>query len=242
MTESDLIKSRDRVKEHGEVFTPQWIVNKMLDQKEIKPLTETLGATFLEPSAGEGVFLVEILKRKLTVALKVSQTISEYEENSLIALSSIYGIELLEDNVEMIVMNLSGEFYRFYYDAVQKYTTKINDRVIKSAQVIISANIVQGNALTQLTNSGEPIVFSEWQLLPVKYGIRKVQRTEYSMASIINGGDSQNATRHGEEQLDLFSLNQDDSDEQEANIDESVYTYEPVRFMDVWERKMVELK
>lgn len=241
MSESELIKSKERVKAHGEVFTPQWIVDKMLDQDEIKPLTETLTATFLEPSAGEGVFLIEILRRKLSVAKEVSQTITDYEENSLIALASIYGIELLEDNVEMIVMNLFGEFYRFYSDEVQKYRVKSNDNVLKSARVIISANIVQGNTLTKLTTAGEPIVFSEWKLLPRKYGVRKVQRTEYSLEAIMNDGESQSATQHGEEQLDLFSFEESDVEKQDSEESEPKYVYEPVKFIDVWQRKMVEV-
>lgn len=239
MLDKELIKSRYRVKKHGEVFTPKWIVNKMLDQDEIKALTESLTSTFLEPAAGEGIFLIEILHRKLKSAHRLSQSIEEYEENALIALSSIYGIELLEDNVEMMVMNLDGEFNRYYYDVIREYSARINQSVIKSARVIISANIVQGNALTKIRDNGEPIIFSEWKLLPVKRGLRKVQRIEYTFEAIIDGGDPVNAQKHDNEQLDLFEFNENFEEfEEDLKVE---FSYIPVRFTEVWRKKLVEI-
>ena len=78
MKEEQLIKSPDRVKDVGEVFTPRRIVELMLDQPEITAKINDLSATFLEPSAGEGAFLVEILRRKMDVALQSSHTVQEY--------------------------------------------------------------------------------------------------------------------------------------------------------------------
>ncbi|QPG03957.1 N-6 DNA methylase [Latilactobacillus sakei] len=237
MLENRLIKSKRRVKKHGEVFTPKWIVDKMLNQDEIKPLTQSLTATFLEPAAGEGAFLIEVLHRKLKSAHLLSQTIEEYEENALIALASIYGIELLEDNVEMMVMNLDGEFNRYYYDVIREYSAKINQSVVKSARVIISANIVQGNALTKLRDNGEPIIFSEWVLLPVKRGIRKVQRIEYTFEAIIDGGDPINAQKHDVKQLDLFEFDGNFEDESS----EAKFSYMPVKFTEIWRKKLIEI-
>ncbi|MFR4248787.1 MAG: hypothetical protein ACLT1L_02920 [Leuconostoc lactis] len=91
-----IIKSKKRVQQHGEVFTPKRIVNLMLDQEELQENLRDLSSTFLEPSAGEGAFLTEILRRKLDVARQVSETREAYDENALIALASLYGIELLE--------------------------------------------------------------------------------------------------------------------------------------------------
>lgn len=48
----NLIKSKQRVQKHGEVFTPSWMVQKMLDTPGIKEACETVSATFLEPAAG----------------------------------------------------------------------------------------------------------------------------------------------------------------------------------------------
>ena len=94
-----IIKSSDRVKDHGEVFTPKRIVDLMLDQPEIMKKINNLHATFLEPSAGEGAFLVELLKRKLKVAMSQSKSARAFNTNSLIALSTLYGIEFLEDQL-----------------------------------------------------------------------------------------------------------------------------------------------
>lgn len=186
MTEQ-LIKSKERVKNHGEVFTPQKIVDFMLSQPEIQEKLQSLTATFLEPAAGEGAFLLEILRRKLQLALNLSETATEYEENILIALTSIYGIELLEDNCRQLRMNMLYEFHSAYgTNIMQKFSAKINTKVINSAQVIIQANIVQGDALKYTNNKNEPIILSEWTVLPIKYGVRKIQRTEYTLEAILN--------------------------------------------------------
>lgn len=110
MVMEKVIKSSDRVKDHGEVFTPKRIVNLMLDQPEIQSKINDLQATFFEPSAGEGAFLVELLKRKLKVAKNKSVSAKLFNTKSLLALSTLYGIELLEDNVEMLVMNMITTF------------------------------------------------------------------------------------------------------------------------------------
>ena len=89
-----LIKSKERVQKHGEVFTPNWVVNLMLDQ--VKSQTDNIYATFLEPSAGEGAFLTAILERKLE-SVKQQFDKKFWKTKSLFALASIYGIELLED-------------------------------------------------------------------------------------------------------------------------------------------------
>ena len=85
-----LIKSRQRVREHGEVFTPAWLVKQMCDL--LPPEMWEKEKTFLEPCCGTGNFLVEILSRKL-------ERCSTREE-ALTALGSIYGMDILPDNVE----------------------------------------------------------------------------------------------------------------------------------------------
>ena len=147
MTER-IIKSSDRVKDHGEVFTPQRIVDLMLDQPEIQTKINDLQATFFEPSAGEGVFLVELLKRKLKVAMGQSTSVKSFNNKSLLALSTLYGVELLEDNVEMLVMNMITTFNLEYSRIINdKFAGKVNQHVLDSAKVIIQANMVQGNTL-----------------------------------------------------------------------------------------------
>ncbi len=223
-----IIKSTDRVKDLGEVFTPKRIVNFMLDQPEITAKINELQATFLEPSAGEGAFLIELLKRKLKVAEKQSKTVEEMQDNFLLALSTLYGIELMEDNVEMLVMNMSNTFQHVYYHTFDLKDQDI--KVIKSANVIISANMAQGNALTRKTDNGTPIIFSEWQPLPQG----KVQRIEYTFDSIIEGEGSTGTVAPEYEQMDLFA------DPYESNIDEKISdkNYASCLWKDVYKRKV----
>ncbi|MDR1018973.1 MAG: hypothetical protein LBM02_09775 [Lachnospiraceae bacterium] len=101
-----LIKSKERVRKYAEVFTPLWIVEKMLNQEGIKEKTEDLHATFFEPSSGEGIFLVEILKRKLATISDNTAQLKDWQRDALFALASIYAVELLDDNLEISHKNL----------------------------------------------------------------------------------------------------------------------------------------
>lgn len=240
MKENPLIKSKERVREHGEVFTPQWVVDKMLNQPGIKEATENLQATFLEPAAGEGAFLVEILNRRLNLAQQISHSINEYEENALIGLSTLYGIELLEDNVEMLVMNMMSEFERHYYQVIQDYSASYNKKVFQSAKVIISANMVQGDALTRQTADNTPIIFSEWKLLPKKHGKRRVQRLEFTFDAIIEQGDANQTVSQmpEDEQLDLFAIFSDEQPKEE----ETQLRYKEVSLLDVGQQIVEEVE
>lgn len=224
MTMEKIIKSSDRVKDIGEVFTPKKTVNFMLDQPEIKEKVNSLTATFLEPSAGEGAFLVEILRRKLEYAKTQSITQKEMQNNFLLVLSTLYGIELMEDNIEMLVMNMNNVFRDVYFNTFDP--KEQSPKVLKSAQTIISANMSQGNALTSKTATGEPIIFSEW--IPV--GKNKVQRKEYTFDSIIEGGGPMGSVQKKYEQLDLFA--EDDALQNEENI----CHYVPVKWEDVYKK------
>lgn len=197
-----LIKSADRVKNNGEVFTPKRIVELMLDQPEITAKISDLHATFLEPSAGEGAFLVELLKRKLHVAMKLSKSSRSFNINSLIALSTLYGIEFMEDNVEMLVMNMMMTFNREYESIMREnYDAKPNQHVEDSAKIIIQANMQQGDTLKRINSEGDPIIFSEWK----DFGTGKVQRTEYTFESIINQDGPTGTVKGATEEMDLFA-------------------------------------
>ena len=226
MTEK-IIKSVDRVKDIGEVFTPQKTVDFMLDQPEIKEKVNSLTATFLEPSAGEGAFLVEILRRKMEYAKSQSKTNDELQKNFLLVLSTLYGIELMQDNVEMLVMNMNNTFRDVYFTSIDHADQ--NNKILKSAQTIISANMAQGDALTRKTATGEPIIFSEWK--PI--GKNKVQRTEYTFDSIVEGGGPLGSVQHQYEQLDLFTDDESEAEEQD------VQHYLPVKWEDV-NKRLVE--
>ena len=195
----------------------------MLDQPEITARVNDLKTTFLEPSAGEGVFLVEILKRKMKVALEQSKNITKFEDNSLLALSSLYGIELMEDNVEMLVMNMLQEFISDYLSGIHAINpdAKQNEKIIKSAKVIIRANMAQGDALTYKTSTDDPIIFSEWDTFS-KNGRLYVQRKEQIFKSIVAGEDIVNSVAASQqEEMDLFSSY--DTDE-EGDLDDNYRT------------------
>lgn len=195
-----IIKSAERVKNNGEVFTPSRIVKMMLAQPEIQVKIKDLSATFLEPSAGEGAFLVELLKQKMAVALSKSSSATIYNRNCLIALSSLYGIEYLEDNVEMLVMNMITTFNQVYTLGIATFNKKPSSKVLDSAKTIIRANMAQGDTLKYVTSDGNPIIFSEWASVG-----SKVQRTEYTFESIVNQSGPTGTVQNASEQLDLFA-------------------------------------
>ena len=234
MKEEQLIKSPDRVKDVGEVFTPRRIVELMLDQPEITAKINDLTATFLEPSAGEGAFLVEILRRKMDVALQSSHTVQEYGDNALIALSSLYGIEFMEDNVEMLVMNMNEQFLRSYYQGIHQLqpeedVSELTDgNVLKSAKTLIQANMAQGNALTQLDNQGNPIMFSEWKLLGKQHGYQYVQRREYTLTAIIEHANEPEKDEDPYEEVSLFAK----PEEKKSSVTRE---YDPCRLVDVYQ-------
>ncbi|WP_413523796.1 DNA methyltransferase [Latilactobacillus curvatus] len=234
MKEERLIKSSKRVKDHGEVFTPRRIVALMLDQPEIKQVLSSLTATFLEPAAGEGAFLTEILSRKLVLASQLSDSIEAFEQKALIALTSLYGIELLVDNTELLVIHMYRVFYQEYLRQISKYHASENKKVVKSALTILKANLVQGDALTGKNKNGDDIVFSEWTLLPVKRGVQKVQRTEYTLEAIRTDGPSLDGQPqvHGSEELTLFDL---EEDPEKITPDK----FEPVPLLEIFREKHV---
>lgn len=218
-----IIKSADRVKDIGEVFTPKSTVDFMLNQPEIKEKVSSLTATFLEPSAGEGAFLVELLKRKLYFAIKQSRDVFDMQNKFLQALSTLYGIELMEDNVEMLVMNMANTFRDVYFNTFKPEDQ--SQKVLKSANVIISANMAQGDTLKRTTATGDPIIFSEWK--PV--GKNKVQRTEYTFDAIVEGDGPLGSIRNKAEQLSLF-------DEPDEDEEPEVKNYLPVKWEDVYKQ------
>lgn len=141
----------------------------------------------------------------MLVAEKESQTEKQYEENCLIALSTLYGIEIMEDNVEMLVMNMIMTFAELYIDEViSKFSAKKpNAHVLKSSQIIIKANIAQGDTLIGIAADGKPIIFSEWKL--IKGRAKKIKRLEYTFQSILNGGKPESIPKQEFQEMDLFS-------------------------------------
>jgi hypothetical protein len=164
-----LIKSKKRVADHGEVFTPPWLVEAMLDL--VKGETERIDSRFLEPACGSGNFLVPILKRKLAVVeLKYGKSEFEKRHYALWAMACLYGIELLPDNIEECRANLLkvlAEYLKIDED---------ND-VYHAASRVISQNLIHGDALAMKMANGRPIVFAQWSYI----GKGKFQRRDFRL-------------------------------------------------------------
>ena len=173
------IKSKHRVTNHGEVFTNEREVNGMLDL--VKNETERLDSRFLEPACGTGNFLVEVLNRKLAVLKqKYKNSFPEYEKYGVIVISSLYGIDLLEDNVEECRERLLKIFEKEY---ISLFKHEFNNKYVTVLKFILSKNIVSGDALTMKDNNGKPLIFSEWSM---PYNDSKIKRKEYSFKDIFS--------------------------------------------------------
>jgi hypothetical protein len=162
-----LIKSKQRVADHGEVFTPAWMVEAMLDL--VKGETERIDSRFLEPACGDGNFLVRILQRKLAaVELKYGKNDFEKRHFALLGVMCCYGIELLEDNIAECRANML-EVFSEYLDL------KEEDDLHRAAFYVLSQNLVRGDALTMRTTLDQPMTFAEWGYL----GKGKFQRRDF---------------------------------------------------------------
>lgn len=162
-----LIKSKKRVADHGEVFTPPWMVEAMLDL--VKGETERIDSRFLEPACGSGNFLIRVVQRKLAaVELKFGRSDFERRHYSLLALMCTYGIELLADNIAECRANIL-EILADYFNIDE------SDELYRAASHVLSQNLVHGDALTMRTRDGQPITFAEWGYL----GKGKFQRRDF---------------------------------------------------------------
>jgi len=208
------VKSKKRVADYGEVLTPKHIVNAMLDL--VKQETERIDSRFLEPACGTGNFLIEILERKLRVVEnRYSKSQLEYERYAILAVSSIYGIELLADNAEECRKRLF-EVFNAAYSRLFKAKTKEQCR--EAARYILKRNIIHGDALSLKTvgENPRPIVFSEWSLVNGSM----IKRRDFAFHELVNHGSMR--------ELPLFS------DLGEAVfIPEPVKEYPPVHFLEV---------
>ena len=177
------IKSKERVADHGEVFTNKREVNAMLDL--VKDETERIESRFLEPACGDGNFLAEVLRRKLNVVKKqYGRSKSEFEKYSILALSSIYGVDIMEDNTEECrerLFSICDEAYS------KQCGTEANDTCREAARYILEHNILCGDALTMLRSDGNPIVFAQWDLVTGN----KIKRRDYRFDQMMRGTEEQ---------------------------------------------------
>ena len=187
------VKSKQRVAEHGEVFTAEREVNAMLDL--VKDETERIDSRFLEPACGDGNFLTEILRRKLDVVKKrYRKSPSDFEKFSIIAITSIYGVDILADNVVECRKRLFAQWNKAYTSVCKEAA---NDDCRTSVAFILERNILCGNALTlkkvdeNHEDMLEPIIFSEWSLTTGTMIQRRDFRLDVLMAESADQNDYQ---------------------------------------------------
>jgi hypothetical protein len=207
--------SKKRVADHGEVLTGKREVNAMLDL--VKQETERIDSRFLEPACGNGNFLTEILERKLAVVeRRYGKSQLDFERYAVLAISSIYGIDILEDNVRQCRHRLYGLFDCDFYSRIFKNRAKNKCR--EAVRFILDRNIIWGDALTLKTVSEKPgyIVFSEWS--PVNGSMLK--RRDFTFRGLLE--------HENRKELPLFSdLGED------VFIPTPEKDYPPVHFMEI---------
>jgi len=216
MSNTPQIKSKKRVADHGEVYTNPREVNAMLDL--VKQETERIESRFLEPACGTGNFLIEVLSRKISkISSRYGKSRPEYERYLVSAVSSLYGIDILEDNV----IECRNRLYDFVHSRYNEcFGAFSGDDLPNTIRFIFDRNIVWGDALT-LKTTGEnlqPIVFSEWSL--IMEGM--VKRRDFSFNELLNTAES-NA-------LPLFS----DAGE-DVFIPQPIKEFPPVHFLKIWQ-------
>jgi hypothetical protein len=199
------VKSKKRVSDHGEVFTNQREVNAMLDLVKLE--TERIDSRFLEPACGNGNFLAEVLKRKLhSVTSKYKKSQLEWEQYSVTAVSSIYGVDILEDNAKECRERLLDLYQEFY----TKLFKDCDDSVLQSVNYLLGRNILWGDALDfKNPVTRESIIFSEWSSV---HG-NMIQRRDYRFKFLV-------------EQTHQFSMFNDQGEQ--AEIDEPVKSDYPL--------------
>ncbi|MEI7796828.1 MAG: hypothetical protein WCI06_09360 [Methylococcaceae bacterium] len=204
------IKSKKRVADHGEVFTSEREVNAMLDL--VKSETENIDSRFLEPACGNGNFLAEVLRRKLNVVEnRYAKSQLEFERYAILAISSIYGVDILEDNAVECRSRLFKIFESCYKNL---YQHECKEACLTSVKFILNRNILWGDAL-DFTNplTKQPIVFSEWSVIN-----NKIKRTDYIFKFLV-------------EKSHQFSLLNDEGEH--GQIDEPVKDFPLIHFLEL---------
>ena len=172
------IKSKKRVAERGEVFTNEREVKAMCDL--VKDETERIDSRFLEPACGNGNFLAEIITRKLAVVTKMyGRSAMDFEKYSVLAMSSIYGVDIMPDNAQECRERLFDIWNKLYTSKCKSFAS---DECRECVRFILSRNILCGDALTMRDNDGNPIVFSEWSFAMGS----QMKRRDFTFANLLD--------------------------------------------------------
>ncbi|AGH39354.1 Type III restriction system methylase [Bibersteinia trehalosi USDA-ARS-USMARC-192] len=177
----------------------------------VKAQTERIDATFLEPACGSGNFLAEILHRKLTIAEKYKKIQLDYERNAVLAVASLYGIELLADNVSECRNHLLTIFSEHYQTL---FPNTFQQKGLSAVEHILSKNIVCDDVLSMQTNDGRPLCFTEWKISNGNF----IQRHDFIYHDLV----------HNLSDLPLFS-----DDGEEAFIPQAHRSYPRIHFLEL---------
>lgn len=211
---STQIKSKERVADYGEVYTNEREINAMLDL--VIEETNRIESRFLEPACGNGNFCTAVLKRKLDVVKsKYKKNQTEYEKYAFVAMSSIYGIDILKDNVQECQDRLLGAFTKEY---VSLYKKKINGEVIDAIRYVLSKNILYGDALTMKHIDQTPLVVAEWSMM--SRGM--VKRRDFIYEELMQNPDTCKPV--AEEEVSLFNIGKELS-----KLPESAFIPKPIK-------------
>lgn len=169
------IKSQKRVRDYGEVYTNKREVDSMISL--VSNEVRRLDSNVLEPACGNGNFLEAILREKISTIDKLSHTAYEKELYTIRAVCHIYGIDIMNDNV--------NESRTRLFNICCDYIGSPSKSFIKGIKLVLKRNIQCGDTLSCETNQGKPIVISEWDIKSDGTVIRK----DFYYSDILNGTD-----------------------------------------------------
>jgi hypothetical protein len=203
------IKSRERVAKRGEVFTAEREVKAMCDL--VKDETERIDSRFLEPACGDGNFLAEILERKLAAVTRTyAKNPNDWEKYSVVAVSSVYGVDIMADNAAVCRNRLFEIWQEKYEKHCKKLPVEQKEETKKSVRFILERNILLGNALSlkevdeNQNDKASPIIFSEWSLIGTK-----LKRRDFIFNDLVNKNYGTNLVSDSGNQAEIFSPVQD---------------------------------
>lgn len=218
------VRSRERVVEHGEVFTAEREVNAMLDM--VKSETERIESRFLEPACGNGNFIAEVLRRKLAVvSSRYRKSPVEYQRYAFLAVSSIYGVDILPDNVEECRDRLYGIVEKEARAAIK---SSVEQAFLDAVSYVLQKNVLCGDALTLKDASGEPICFAEWSMVTGDL----VKRRDFLLSELLEGNVDKGETLSLFGDRDTF-VQWEFDEETQAYLPSAIREYPPVDYREV---------
>ena len=228
------VKSKQRVADHGEVFTAEREVKAMCDL--VAQECDRIDSRFLEPACGIGGFLAENLTRKLATAKRLYKSNPyDFDRYSVLAVSSIYGVDIMQDNTEECRKRLYAIWEKEYKSVCKK---QCNDDTRKSVKYILEKNILCGNALTLMcvdehqNDTDIPIIFPEWSLM---LGT-KLKRRDFRLDVLLKANE-----KPTQKQSTLFDTENDITRYLSENpvtkeyMAEPICEYPPINYRRIWE-------